>query len=339
LRRTIDWRSGRVVTVDQSLLPDRYRIVRLETLQQVLGAIGTMKIRGAPLIGAASAYALALEAYRTRRIARDRQLRRLREAGRKIRSCRPTGRDTHRAVQRVLSRAELAEGEVWREALSEAKAIADEYEEVERAIVEIGQALVRDEDTVLTHCNSGSLATVAWGTALGILIEAWRRGKRISVVATETRPMLQGARLSAWELKRAGVPFKLIADNMVGYVMTRGLVNKVLVGADRIWRDGSVANKIGTLTIATVAKEHSLPFYVAAPTSTFDPEGTPSYDVIEMRNPEELSEINGRRIAPRGIECLNPAFDITPPDRVSAIVTERGIIYPPFERGVSKILA
>jgi len=336
--RTIRWEKGTVVTVDQTQLPHRFKVIRLRTMPQVLEAIREMRIRGAPIIGAAAAYALVLEAYRNRRISREQLVRRLGRAGDLLRSSRPTGKDMHRAVERILSKVTATSGDVYDVALLEAQAIANEYERVERELVKIGQSLVEDGDVILTHCNSGPLATVAWGTALGILIRAWKTGKRISVIATETRPMLQGARLTAWELKRNGVPFRLITDGMVGYVMARGLVDKVLVGADRVWKDGSVANKIGTLTIATVAEEYGVPFYVAAPASTFDLESTPSYSVVEMRDPSEILDIGRERIAPPGTKCLNPAFDITPPDRITAIVTEHAVLHPPFRQSISRAL-
>jgi len=339
MKRSIRWERGAIVTIDQASLPHRYRIMRLTSLRQVLNAIGGMRIRGAPLIGVASGYALALEAYRNRRKKDAEILERLDRAGDLLRGCRPTGRDMHRVVDRILSTVKGSQKEIWRNALAEAEKIAGEYEAAERKIVESGQRVVEDGDVVITHCNSGSLATIRWGTALGVITEAWRTGKKISVIVTETRPVLQGARLTAWELKRKRVPFKLITDSMVGYVMSRGMVTKALVGADRIWRDGSVANKIGTLTIATVAEEYGIPFYVAAPLSTFEIESDPSYDIVEMRDPEEVLSIGKMRIAPRGVSSLNPAFDITPPDRITAIVTERGVIRPPFEQSIARVLA
>ena len=337
--RTIRWEKGTVVTVDQTRLPHRLKIIRLRTMPQVLEAIKEMRIRGAPIIGVASAYALALEAYRNRHIPREQLMRRLRKAGDLLRSSRPTGRDMHRAVERILSKVAATRGDVYDAALLEAQSIANEYERAERQLVKIGQNLIEDGDVILTHCNSGPLATVAWGTGLGILLRAWKSGKRISVIATETRPMLQGARLTAWELKHNGVPFRLITDGMVGYVLARGLVDKILVGADRVWKDGSVANKIGTLTIATLAKEYGIPFYVAAPTSTFDLKSAPSYSVVEMRDSREILEIGRERIAPPGTKCLNPAFDITPANHVTAIVTERGVLRPPFRRSISRALS
>ncbi len=337
--RTIRWEKGAVVTIDQTLLPHHFKTIRLRTMPQVLEAIRTMRIRGAPIIGVASAYALALEAYRGRHIPKERLVRRLRKAGDLLRSSRPTGRDMHKAVERVLSRVATANGDIGHVTLLEAQAIAGEYERAERQLVKNGQILIEDGDVVLTHCNSGPLATVAWGTGLGILLRAWKSGKRISVIATETRPMLQGARLTAWELKHNGVPFRLVTDDMVGYVMARGLVDKVLVGADRVWSDGSVANKIGTLTIASLAKEYEIPFYVAVPVSTFDLESTPSYSIVEMRDPKEILEIGRERIAPLGTKCLNPAFDITPANHITAIVTECGVLHPPFRRSIGRVLS
>jgi len=221
--------------------------------------------------------------------------------------------------------------------LEEAGKIADEDVETNLRIARNGLELVRDGDRILTHCNTGGLGTVEYGTALGIIRLAWEGGRRISVLATETRPLLQGARLTAWELKKYGVPFKLICDSMTGYVMSKRLVDKVLVGADRILVTGHVANKIGTLTLAVLAKHYSVPFYVAAPFSTFDFETRPEDIPIEERDPKEVTHVSGKLVTVRGVEVMNPAFDVTPPELISGIITEKGIIQPPYEENILKV--
>jgi methylthioribose-1-phosphate isomerase len=210
--------------------------------------------------------------------------------------------------------------------VEEANKVADEDANANRLIGRFGAELIADGDVILTHCNAGALATVEYGTALGIVRTAWKQGKRIRVIATETRPLLQGARLTTYELKEDGIPVTLITDNMVGYVMYKRLVNKVIVGADRIVRD-AVINKIGTYTVAVLAKEHDIPFYVAAPTSTFDFRHTSGQVVIEERKPEEVTHLASQRIAAEGIDVLNPSFDVTPLDYVDAIICENGILY------------
>lgn len=327
------------MTIDQSLLPRRVKWLRFTDGTSVIAAIKTMKIRGAPVIGAAAAYALALEANLRAVKTRHELLRRLRSTSSSLESARPTGRDLHYAAERVVKAARTGQSldEVRCLAIEEAQEIANEQVAIGRRLTDIGQQLIRDGDRILTHCNSGELATVEYGTALGAIIRGWRKGKRVSVIATETRPLLQGARLSAWELKRAGVPFKLITDGMVAHVISQKMVDKVMVGADRVWPDGSIANKIGTLTIALVAREYGVPFYVVAPISSFDFVGEPDLRVIEHRNPKEVLEFNGKRIAPAGIQALNPAFDITPARYVSAIATEYGIVRPPFRPGLRRL--
>jgi methylthioribose-1-phosphate isomerase len=211
--------------------------------------------------------------------------------------------------------------------VQEAQSIADEDAEANRVMGENGAVLIKDGDVVLTHCNAGALATVEYGTALGVIRAAWKQGKKIKVIATETRPLLQGARLTAYELKRDGIPVTLITDNMVGYVMQKGMVDKVVVGADRIVQDG-VANKIGTYTVAVLAHEHGVPFYVAAPKSTFDLTRTSADIIIEERKPTEVTHYGGQQVAADGVPVLNPAFDVTPLKYVSAIIHEGGVYYP-----------
>jgi len=328
--RTIEWRDGVVITIDQRRLPNEVAFIEIRTCHEMASAIREMKLRGAPLIGVAAAYGLALSAYHSKAERREDLIHELEEVAALLRNTRPTAVNLFWAVDRILKRAREATGDVRDVAqavVEEAQRMADEDVEVNRKIGEHGSRLIEDGDVILTHCNAGSLATVDYGTALGVIRAAWEQGKRIRVIATETRPKLQGARITAYELKRDGIPVQLITDNMVGYVMFRGMVDKVVVGADRIVRD-AVINKIGTYTIAVLAREHKIPFYVAAPTSTFDLAHTFRDVVIEERDPTEVTHIGHQRIAPIGVEALNPAFDITPLNYVSAIISEMGPLTP-----------
>ncbi|HDJ04943.1 MAG TPA: S-methyl-5-thioribose-1-phosphate isomerase, partial [Candidatus Bathyarchaeota archaeon] len=270
--RTIEWRDGVVVTIDQTRLPNEEVFLELKSVQEVASAIKEMKVRGAPLIGVTAAYGLALAAYHSKAKTRESLLKELEASANVIRATRPTAVNLFWAVDRVLKRAHETVGDheaVRRAVIEEANRMADEDVEVNRRIGRNGSRLLKDGDTVLTHCNAGSLATVDYGTALAVIRSAWEEGKRVSVIADETRPKLQGARLTAYELMRDGIPVTLITDSMVGYVMAEGLVDKVIVGADRVVQD-AVINKIGTYTVAVLAHEHGVPFYVAAPKSTFD---------------------------------------------------------------------
>jgi len=333
--RTIEWRDGVVVTIDQTRLPNEEVFLELKSVQEVASAIKEMKVRGAPLIGVTAAYGLALAAYHSKAKTRESLLKELEASANVIRATRPTAVNLFWAVDRVLKRAHETVGDheaVRRAVIEEANRMADEDVEVNRRIGRNGSRLLKDGDTVLTHCNAGSLATVDYGTALAVIRSAWEEGKRVSVIADETRPKLQGARLTAYELMRDGIPVTLITDSMVGYVMAGGLVDKVIVGADRVVQD-AVINKIGTYTVAVLAHEHGVPFYVAAPKSTFDLERKAEEVEIEMRSPEEVTHIGSVRIAPEGVKVLNPAFDITPISYVTAIICEDGVIYKEeFER-------
>jgi len=328
--KTIEWKDGLVITVDQTKLPTKTVLLKMKECDEVADAIRGMKIRGAPLLGVAAAYGLALTAYHSKAETREQLIRELEASATTLRKTRPTAMNTFWAIDRILKKAHETVGgprDVAKVVVDEAQKIADEDVKVNRKIGEYGSALIKDGDVVLTHCNAGSLATVEYGTALGVIRAAWKQGKRIGVVATETRPQLQGARLTAYELKRDGIPVTLITDNMVGFVMAKNLVSLVIVGADRIVRD-AVINKIGTYAIAVLAKEHGVPFYVAAPTSTLDMDHNSSEVVIEERNPEEVTHFRSKRIAPRGVKAMNPAFDITPMKYVRAIVTEAGVLSP-----------
>jgi methylthioribose-1-phosphate isomerase len=302
----------------------------MKNCQQVASAIKDMKIRGAPLIGAAAAFALALTAYHSKAKTQKELIKEIEESANLLKKTRPTGVNLFWAVDRIVRKARGAGGTakmVAEVVVEEAIKIADEDVEANRKIGKHGSALLNNSDVILTHCNAGSLATVDYGTALGVIRVAWKQGKKISVIATETRPKLQGARLTTYELQRDGIPVTLITDGMVGYVMQRRLVSKVIVGADRIVRD-AVINKIGTFGIAVLAHEHKIPFYVAAPTSTFDLEHSASEVHIEERNPEEVTHFGTQKIAPNGVKALNPAFDITPMRYVTAIICETGVFRP-----------
>ena len=326
--RTIEWNKETVVTIDQTKLPDKEVVITLKTCGEVARAIKTMKIRGAPLLGAAAGYALALTACKSKAKNKKTLIAELEKSAEIIRSTRPTAVNLFWALDRILCKAREASGSVSDVAdfvVAESNRIAEEDVTVNRLIGKHGAKLIRDGDNVLTHCNAGALATVEFGTALGVLKTAWQEGKRFRVYVDETRPLLQGARLTAYELNREGIPVTLITDGMVGYVMSRHMVNKVVVGADRIVRD-AVINKIGTFTVAVLAKEHHVPFYVAAPKSTFDMKHKASDIVIEQRKPEEVTHLGRLRIAAEGVDVLNPAFDVTPFKYVSAIVCETGIL-------------
>jgi methylthioribose-1-phosphate isomerase len=327
--RMIKWRDGTVITPDQTKLPLQEVTLEIKTVEQMAEAIKTLRVRGAPLLGAAAGFGVALAAYHSKAKNRENLLSELEDAGAIIKRQRPTAVNLFWGVDRVLSKARSAEGSVEavkQVAILEAQKIADEDAAQNRAIGKNGSVLIEDGDTILTHCNAGELATVEYGTALGVIRAAWEEGKKISVIADETRPLLQGARLTAYELMRDGIPVTLITDDMAGYVMSKGLVDKVIVGSDRIVQDG-VVNKIGTYSVAVLAHEHGIPFYVAAPKSTFDLAHKASDVVIEERKPEEVTHIGSVQIAPDGVKVMNPAFDITPLKYVSAIICETQIYY------------
>ena len=326
--RTITWRDGVAITVDQSKLPDETIFLEMKNCLEVASAIKEMKMRGAPLLGAAAAYGLALTAHHSKAAKKADLIEELEKSAEILRRTRPTAVNLFWAVDRVVKRARKGIGDVKAVAkvvVEEAERIANEDVEANRKIGEHGSKLIQKGDVVLTHCNAGSLATVDYGTALGVVRAAWNQGKKVRVIATETRPKLQGSRLTTYELQREGIPVTLITDNMVGYIMSKGLVDKVVVGADRIVRD-AVVNKIGTYIIAVLAHEHGVPFYVAAPTSTFDLSSYASKVVIEERDSEEVTHFMSQRVAPKGVDALNPAFDLTPMKYVTAVICETGIL-------------
>jgi methylthioribose-1-phosphate isomerase len=328
--RTIEWKDGVVVIVDQTKLPNQVVWVEMKNCDGVASAIKEMKLRGAPLIGVAAAYGLALTAFHSKAEKREDLMKELELSAEVLRKTRPTAVNLFWAIDRVMKKARETTGtkeDLAEAVVSEAQRMADEDVEVNRKMGRHGATLIEDGDVVLTHCNAGSLATVDYGTALGVVRAAVEEGKNVKVIACETRPRLQGARLTCYELMRDNIPVTLISDTMVGYVMSKGLVDKVVVGADRVVRD-AVLNKIGTYNVAVLAFEHGIPFYVAAPTSTMDQSRTSDEAVIEERNPTEVTNIGSERIAPEGVKVLNPAFDITSLEYVDAVITEEGILVP-----------
>jgi methylthioribose-1-phosphate isomerase len=339
---TVAWQDGRVVMIDQRRLPGEEVYLRCRDHHEVAAAIKDMAIRGAPAIGVAAALGIALGIRNSK--AEGEALRAAFDAiCQEMAATRPTAVNLFWAIDRMRRRFEAvraAGGPALGEALlQEALAIEEEDVAACRRIGDLGAELIPAGARVLTHCNAGALATAGYGTALGVIRSAARQGKIKNVLADETRPCLQGARLTAWELTREGIPTTLIADNMAGHMMARGEVDAIVVGADRIAANGDVANKIGTYTLAVLARENGLPFYVAAPVSTIDLR-TPSGDAItiEERAPEEVTHHGGRRLAPEGVAVRNPAFDVTPHRFVTAIVCERGVARPPYTESLARLV-
>lgn len=331
--RTIDWEQKKncIVMIDQTLLPQEYKIIECKTIDCLCEAIIKLRVRGAPALGAAGGFGVALSAYTSSSTSFDGVMKDIEYAAKTIISTRPTAVNLSWGVKRVLKAAEDAKNvkEIRLFTLDEAKAIADEDVEKNMELGEYGASLLEDGDTVMTHCNAGRLACVDWGTALGVIRSARAEGKDIKVISCETRPLNQGSRITTWELMQDKIPVTLITDSMSGHVMRKGMVDKVIVGADRITQD-AVFNKIGTYTHSVIAKEHDIPFYVAAPVSTFDFERMEDEIEIELRKPEELKFFGSHQIAPLEVEVYNPAFDATPMENISAIITENGVFYPPF---------
>lgn len=323
--KAVDWRDGEVVILDQTRLPAEEAYLEIDDWRVVVEAIKSMRVRGAPAIGIAAAYGIALAA-----LSRD-PVREVEEACRVLAAARPTAVNLAWAVERMRGVARRAPGEELASALlAEAESIAAEQDAADRAIGELGAQLLPEGCRVLTHCNAGGLATYSYGTALGVIKTAFRNGRIAHVWVDETRPLLQGARLTAWELSREGVPMSLICDNMAGHLMSRGEVDAVVTGADRVAANGDSANKIGTYTLAVLASRHGIPFYIAAPLSTLDPHTADGGSIpIEEREEAEVTTLAGMPIAPRGVRARNFAFDVTPAELITAIITERGVARPP----------
>lgn len=344
--RSVFWDAGTSTLrmIDQRLLPGRFEIVAYDDYHAVAQAIREMVVRGAPAIGAAAAFGLALAAQQSSAKDREAFFTDLKQAAEVLKAARPTAVNLAWAVNRVLRFLEAQEGaasELPRLALEEAQRIADEDVEVNRRMAEHGATLIHDGDTIIHHCNTGALATVDWGTALGVIRMAHEQGKRIHVLVDETRPRLQGARLTAWELEQYGIPYEIITDNAAGFFLRRGEVQKVFFGADRVAANGDVANKIGTYMLALAAHDNGIPAYAVVPTSTVDLSVARGDEIpIEMRSPQEVLglQFQGEPIAPQNARARNPAFDVTPARLITAIVTENGIVYPPFHSNLPEFV-
>lgn len=342
--KSIEWKDDHVVLLDQRSLPHKEVYVECWNFDAVVDAIRDMAVRGAPAIGVAAALGLALGAMKIETQDVDSFVHRFRQLCDRMGEARPTAVNLFwaiRRMERILHslRPERV-GDAIERLKAEALAILNEDIETNMRIGQAGRVLIKDGDTVLTHCNTGSLATAGYGTALGVIRAAVAEGKKVRVFADETRPRLQGARLTAWELTKENIPVTLITDNMAGYVMKKGEISLVLVGADRIASNGDVANKIGTYGLAALAQINGVPFYVAAPVSTIDftlSEG--SQIPIEERAPTEVTEICHESIAPKGVEVINPAFDVTPHQYIDGIITEQGILKRPFKRAIRALMS
>jgi methylthioribose-1-phosphate isomerase len=344
LGKTIKWLGDRVCLLDQTKLPLKEKYLECFDYQSIAKAIKEMRIRGAPAIGVAAAFGIALAAQNSTAKTLDEFLVEVREATSVLSRTRPTAVNLFRAINRMINILQTNKNTdvltLKRLLKKEAEAIAQEEEEMSQRMGEYGATLVRKGANILTHCNAGALATVDLGTALAVIRKAHEQGKKVHVYADETRPLLQGARLTTWELIKEGIPTTLICDNMAGFLMQQGKVDLILVGADRIAANGDVANKIGTYSLAVLAREHQVPFYVVAPTSTIDLAIANGNEIpIEERSATEVTMIAGQRIAPEEVNIYNPAFDITPARYISAIVTDRGIIRPPYTKNLAKILS
>ena len=329
---------GELRMIDQRELPAREVWVKIHDAEEAAAAIRDMLVRGAPAIGVAAGYGLALAAARAATMSREEGRAYFTQAEATLRAARPTAVNLAWALERVKRALEHSDGKP-EAALAEAEAIFREDLAACHAIGKLGARLLPDPVRVLTHCNAGALATAGYGTALGVVRGARDAGKKVRVFATETRPYLQGARLTAWELVRDGIDVTLITDNMVGHMMSRMEIDAVVVGADRIAANGDTANKIGTYQVAILAREHALPFYVAAPTSTVDLEVADGAGIpIEERSSAEVLTISGRRIAPEGVNARHPAFDVTPARLITAIITERGVAEPPYSSSLASVV-
>jgi len=340
--KPIEWWENRLKILDQTRLPWEEVYLELSSYEEIAQAIKEMKVRGAPMIGVVAAYGIALGAQRIEASRKEAFLAKLQHITQVLASTRPTAVNLFRAINRMEAVAQAAKDipRIKVALVAEAERIHTDEEQATRQISHFGAELIQDGSTILTHCNTGVLATAGYGTALGVIKAAKEEGKRIRVLATETRPLLQGARLTAWELKQEGIPFTLVTDSMAGHFMSQGEVSCVIVGADRIAANGDVANKIGTYTLAVLAKENDIPFYVAAPTSSIDLSLSSGEQIpLEERSPEEITHIQGMQITPEGVAVANPAFDVTPHRYISAIITERGVVKEPYNIRLKKLVS
>jgi methylthioribose-1-phosphate isomerase len=346
--RTVFWEKNELKMIDQRILPGRFEVISYRDHKSVVLAIREMVVRGAPAIGAAAAFGLALAGFESASSSTRDLLADLQAAANTLKSARPTAVNLAWALDRILNKISslqspsAASADAIRQfVLEEAQRIADEDVEINKRMAEHGAKLINDGDTVIHHCNTGALATVDWGTALGVIRTAHEQGKRVHVLVDETRPRLQGARLTAWELEQYGIPYEIISDNMAGYFLKAGKAQKCFVGSDRTAANGDVANKIGTYMLALVAHDNGVPFYPVVPTSTIDLSLAHGGLIpIEERDPHEVLglEFEGQRVAPQNAKARNIAFDVTPARLVTGIVTENGVAYPPFEESLKKMV-
>ncbi len=338
----LEWKGNSLLILDQTQLPAAEIYYDITDYRELAKAIKELKVRGAPTIGVAAAYGVALGALQIKTDNREEFLKELDNVIRTLAATRPTAKDLFYALDRMRKVAEeerLYVADTKDALIDEAKAVHKEQQDATEMLAENGASLIMDGMVVMTHCNAGPLATTGYGTALGCIIKAHEDGKDVKVFATETRPLCQGSRLTTWELQKAGIPVTLITDSMAGYVMKQGEIGCVIVGADRITANGDTANKIGTYTLAVLAKAHAVQFYVAAPFSTFDMSLATGAEIpIEFRAEDEVTCIQGHRIAPVGVKALNPAFDVTPNEYISAIITEKGIIRAPYEKNIKEMM-
>ena len=337
--KTIEWKDNKVVMIDQTKLPNQLVFVTYNDYNQVADAIRTLVIRGAPAIGVSGAFGLALASLQSNATTKEQLIEDLEKARKILFETRPTAINLAWGLDKIMNVAKdgTSVDQIKELIIDEAKKMAEDDIKINKKMGQNGSVLFENNDTIMTHCNAGALATVAYGTALGVIRATKESGKNVKVIATETRPIQQGSRLTAFELKHDGFDVSLIPDTAVGYSMANGLVDKVVVGADRIVRTGQVFNKIGTYQVATMAKQHGIPFYVAAPLSTFDMKTNAEDVIIEMRNGSEVTSIGDKKTAPDDIGVINPAFDMTPPELITGIITEKGIAKPPYEESIKKL--
>ena len=337
--KTVEWKDNKVVMIDQTKLPNQLEFVTFDDYNQVAEAIKTLVVRGAPAIGVSGAMGLALAALQSKGTTKQELISDLEKAKKILFETRPTAVNLAWGLSQIMKVANSGTSidQIKDSIIEQAKKMAEDDIQINKTMGKNGSELFENNDTIMTHCNAGGLATVGYGTALGVIRATRESGKNVKVIATETRPIQQGSRLTAFELKHDGFDVSLIPDTAVGYSMANGLVNKVVVGADRIVRTGHVFNKIGTYQVATMAKQHGIPFYVAAPLSTFDMKTNANDVIIEMRKGSEVTNIGEKKTAPEDIGVINPAFDMTPPELISGIITEKGIATPPYEESIKKL--
>ena len=337
--RTIEWKNNEVIMIDQTKLPNELVFVKFTDYNDVAEAIRTLVVRGAPAIGVSGAFGMALAGLQSKAETKEGLLSDLKKAQKILFMTRPTAVNLVWGLEQIMKVAKENDSvdEIKESIIDKAKQMADEDIKINQEMGKHGSQLFKNNDSVMTHCNAGALATVGYGTALGVIRATKESGKNVKVIATETRPVQQGSRLTAFELKHDGIDVTIIPDTAVGYTMANYLVNRVVVGADRILRTCHVYNKIGTYQVATMAKQHNIPFYVAAPLSTFDLKSNTDDVIIEQRNASEVTGIGDKKTAPDDISVINPAFDLTTPDLISGIITEKGVIKPPYEESITKL--